>query len=228
MEAPFSPRVVSLVLAQQLSELGGKWKGKGDGVRGPRNLGVVVAESACGPACLELGFQWDRKDPGAPVTWDHVTCFGESDADLIGNGVWIWGNTTAPALLEVLARDGRFADHYHSGDAGGVPGWHVVHGPWLGWGAGDEGVDAAEELQAWAVAQPPLTVLADAIAAEVDAPGPGGIKIFFGSSGTDALAEVRVNGVVSKPASDLLLDLDWPRFHYLAVLRTFIVLVHEE
>ena len=63
---------------------------------------------------------------------------------------------------------------------------------------------------------------------EVDAPGPSGVKIFFGSSGTDAIAEVRVNGAVSELASDLLLSLDWPRFHHLAVLRSFIVLVHEE
>ena len=221
---------VEFMVARELSELGGKWKvpWRGNGVRGPRNLGVEVRQSTCGPSCLELGFQWDRKDPGAPVTWDHVSCFGDEDAERIALGVMIWGQTTAPALLEVLAQDGTFADHLHSGDADGVPGWHAVHGPLFGWGVGDEGLDAANQLQSWALEHSTLPVLADAVVREVDRPELNGVKIFYGSAGTEPIAEVRVNGVVSKPASDLLLELEWPRSDHLAVLRSFVVLVHEE
>jgi hypothetical protein len=157
-----------------------------------------------------------------------VTCWGDEDAERLAHGVLIWGQTTAPALLEVLARDGTFAAHLHSGDAGGVPGWHVVHGPWLGWGSGDEGAEAAAEIQSWAVDNPPLPALAQAIVQEIDRPELSGVKIFFGSTGTDPIAEVRVDGAVSDPASDLLFELEWPQFPHLAVVRSFVVLVHEE
>jgi len=215
-----------LEVARRLSELQGQqWQATDRAVLGPGTFAVAVEWASHGEdRHIDPGFVWNRENPDVPVTWDCAAGWGDSDAERAANGIDVWIRTTAPALLEVLAQDGSFAEHLPPGDEMGLPNWHVVHGPIAGMGA-TEGV---RRLQQWVIDHPLLPALADEVIRDLDRPYLNGVKFIFGSSSDGDIAEVRINSMHSKSASESLRRLTWPRSRQMSWVRTFVVLLHED
>lgn len=53
------------------------------------------------------------------------------------HAVHLWVQTTVPAVRELLANDGSFADHYPPDDPEGFGDYHAIHSALIGWGVGD-------------------------------------------------------------------------------------------
>jgi hypothetical protein len=211
-------------VARQLSDVWGNWEATEDSVLGPGTLAVAVDWLHGEPGHVDLGFVWNRNDPDVPITWDCVAGWGDSDAERAANGVERWIRCTAPALLEVLAQDGTFAEHLPAGDEMGLPSWHIVHGPVFAFGE----QEAANALQQWVIDHPLLPILGDDVVREIDRAYLNGVRFLFGSSSEGDTAEVRVNGTASESASESLRQLDWPRSDRAAFVRTFVMLIHQE
>lgn len=213
------------LLADRLRTLSGwDFTIQGDFVKGPGTIGVTVAahsevEVTEQTVHIDVGFVLNPQRADATV-WDCASGFGETKALALESAVDAWAQTTGPVLLELLTQEGRFADHYASEDAGGVPGRHALHGAILGWGRGD----GLERLQQWWLAHPLLPRLAPYLPIDPDVPFHG-VRIFFGSSDQSPTAEVRVNGVEAPRAAAELLSLDWPRFADPAYVRAFVLLL---
>jgi hypothetical protein len=126
-------------------------------------------------------------------------------------------------MLELGSRDGTFADHYQHNDPQGCAGWHVIHGPILGFGIGA----APGSLQTWALKNPLLPIVGPIAAKAFDRPLLNGVKILFGF-GTEQIAEVRINGVCNQEAGDRLMSLEWPRASEAAFVRCYLLFVHSE
>ncbi len=218
---------VLTLIADRLADTDhGDWKVVGDRVEGPGTLAIVLGDAtAHGESVghLDLGFVLNRERPDAPVLWDCTTGPGEDRMTALAHAVHIWVQTTVPAVRELLANDGSFADHYPPGDPDGFGDYHAIHGSLIGWGV----EDGSDVLQAWWLSSPLLPVLHRAIL-RVDHPL-SGMKIFFGSLGDGgSVAEVRVNGQRHDAASDALLAMDWPRPATVGVVRSYVVLVAHE
>ncbi len=152
--------------------------------------------------------------------WDCVAGVGDTDERRASVAAMVWGATTAPAIIELLAGTGQLADHYSGSDAQGVAGWHVIHAP-IG-GLGNEA--GVARLQEWWVAHPLLPVLGPPIRDGLAPERPHGMKVLLG---LDGVAEVRVDGDVHEPASRALASLDWPRGTG-AFVRSYVLLVHPD
>jgi hypothetical protein len=54
------------------------------------------------------------------------------------------------------------------------------------------------------------------------------VKLLFGGTAGDEIAEVRINGVVDEQASRALAELPWPRLGEPVFARAFLLLAHRE
>lgn len=197
----------------------------GDEVVGPGTTSVVIAAhpevaETEQVAHLDVGYTLNRDRPDSTI-WDCASGFGATRADAVGSAVDAWLRTTAPVVLELLTQAGTYADHYSSAECG-LTGRHVIHGPILGWGAGD----GPDQLQQWWLANPVLPILAPALEPEAW-PTLGALRVFFGSQRGESTVEVRVDGTASPAAADLLLRRDWPRFEQPAYARAFVLAIPE-
>jgi len=220
------------LVAARLSIVSGTWtisstwtveRGR---VLGPGGLSVLVSKDRCGDGStggLLLGFVVPRAWSEPVVLWDCAHGAGETEEDVLRTAVDVWAGSTAPVGLELHHQRGEFADHFHG--AYGLPGWHVIHGPFINFGEGE----GARSLKEWVLAHPLLPQLAGALeAAGLPVHGPTGMKLFFGSSGGKDIAEVRVNHVVHPELSSALAGLSWPRSEDPAYARVFVLFVHPE
>jgi hypothetical protein len=218
---------VLAIVAERLNLLGGgPWLADGEwGVRGPGRTAVVLGADHVGSVGhLDLHFVVDTGIPGETVVPDCATGYGGTVRDKVSRAVETWASTTAVTLLELAEPKGRFATHLPVGGDDGFPGRHAIHGGIVGWSTGpDHGA-----VRDWAADHPLLPALAPALpAGRFSRDYLVGVKFFFGSRDGEDMAEVRVNGQVSKRASRALLGLDWPRTDSgVAYARTFALLVH--
>ena len=90
-----------------------------------------------------------------------------------------------------------------SNDPQGLAGWHVIHGPVLGFGTGD----GPDTMQRWVIDHPLLPQLNGELVAAFDRPALNGVKLLLGGD----VAEIRVNGQADARGSAALRSLPWPR-----------------
>src|SRR5262245_17949761 len=79
--------------------------------------------------------------------------------------------TTLPVVLELLTSRGEYADHAHGDATLGLPSWHSIHGPILGYGRED-----ASPLQRWCVDHSVIPLLENLLSAELPATPLHGVK----------------------------------------------------
>ena len=163
-----------LILAEVARQCG--WLVIGRQVEGPSGTAVRVnTDDSCGAqtssAHVALEFWLRKGDPEAPIIRDCAVGNGDSDADRVAMAVTLWKSITLPVALELLAQDGCFADHFPPSDPKGLPGWHCIHGPWLGWGTSES---QPEALQRWALDHPVLPLLANGLTPALDRTNPSG------------------------------------------------------
>jgi hypothetical protein len=211
-------------LARRLSSIYETWTVEGENVIGPGTLGVRVEDRhKMGPRHFDIGFVLNRERSDVPVLWDCVGGLGEANQQIANRAVETWITCNFPVMLEFFKRDGSFAEHFLHNDPQGCPGWHVIHGPVLGFGAGK----APHELQAWVIKNPLLPILGPLVVGAFERPQLNGVKVFLGF-GAEEIAEVRVNEVCHQPASDRLKSLDWPRAAEAAFARFYCLFVHKD
>jgi hypothetical protein len=212
------------VTAARLSEAYSYWQVEADIIAGPGSLEVRIEDRhECGESHLDIGFVLDRDRADIPVLWDCVSGWGSTGSAALSRAVETWASTTLPVLLEVLTRDGLFADHFHGNDPGGCHGWHVIHGPWIAIGT----KEAPNTLQEWAVANPLLPVVGPVAARSFSRPDLNAVKLIFGS-GEGEISEVRINGEYDQAGSEYLMSLAWPRSRDVAFARCFFLFMHPE
>ncbi|MFN7923167.1 MAG: DUF6348 family protein [Bryobacteraceae bacterium] len=212
------------ILAKQLSETFREWSVQEGVVRGPGRLAVVVRDHhRCGESHLDIGFVVNREGTNPTVLWDCIAGFGAKEGDGLAHAAEIWSGATLPVCLEIFARDGTFADHYRGNDPRGCAGWHVIHGPWLMFGKGE----ASDRLQAWALDNPLLPSVGKLASRSFQRENLNCVKVLFGS-GTEDIAEVRVNGERDEAASEYLRSLPWPRSAGAAFARCYLLFIHPE
>jgi len=197
----------------------GGWEPDGEAILGPGTLRVVVARHAgIGYEHVDYGFELNRDRADVPVVWDCASGAGSALADAIDYAARMWVTSTAVVVLEMLHHDGRFAEHYQATDPDGLPGWHAIHGPIIGFGAGS----GSEAMQQWVIDHPLLPQLAEPLLAAFDRPNINGLKILFGGD----IAEVRINGSADPAASAGLASLLWPRTDPPGFIRCFVLAIH--
>jgi hypothetical protein len=118
-----------------------------------------------------------------------------------------WVHTAGACLLELLDRDGTFADHEGPAAERGVPGWHVISS-----GAVGSGLDSTENrrLQEALMEANVLHRIADSFTADLESPFFNGVKVFIGGRPGAMQAEIRVNGERHEAASAALAGLALP------------------
>lgn len=207
-------------VARQLTAFSGTpWRVGEEWVEGSGTLAVVVRRhESLGDEHVDFGFVLNRSRADAPIIWDCTSGLGPTSRAAIADAVDKWVRLTATVCFELLDQKGRYADHFEPGDAGGLRGWHVIHGPIMGFGRGD----GPEQMQRWMLENSLLPQLEASLLAGFDRPELNGIKILFGSD----VAEVRINGIRHEEASAALASLDWPRLDPPAFARCFILAIH--
>jgi hypothetical protein len=209
-------------IARQLSaRTPREWSVDGDRVIGGGNQAVVLGEhDGQGPAHVDFGFVLNRDDESVPVIWDCTAGYGATEREILTRAVDSWCSCTAPAVIELLAQNGEYAEHYTGRDPQGLAGWHVIHGPIFAFGHGN----GPEVMQRWVIDHPLLPKLDGALVAAFDRPVLNGVKVLFGGD----VAEVRVNGEYAEGASKALAALPWPRLEPVAFARCFLLAVGPE
>ena len=212
-------RAVRSAVLDELSALGAVWREADGELRGPGGHSLRVAERHPGgpghaDLCFDLG--------SGQEVWDCVVGFGEDLEAAARMLARIWAGTSAPALLELTDRRGRFADHAHGDDGLGLARWHSIHGPILAYGSGDP-----HALQRWLLEHPVVPSIADDLRGPL-APGAlHAVKVFVGAL-EEPIAEVRIDGERHDLASAALMRLDWPRTPVGSVARQLVLFLHEE
>jgi hypothetical protein len=64
-------------------------------------------------AHLDIGFSLNR-DREDTTIWDCASGFGRTKSEALSSAVEAWLQTTAPVVLELLTRQGTYAEHYSS------------------------------------------------------------------------------------------------------------------
>jgi len=211
------------IAAARLSSTFKEWKVEGALVLGPGTLAVRIEDQhKIGPQHIDIGFVLNRDDATVPVIWDCAAGIGSTDEEIVTCAIDIWARSTLPVFLELLKHDGSEASHFNGEGPDGCPGWHVIHGPIVAYGRGD----APKALQSWAAESRLLTKIGPVAARDFDRPMLNGVKLLFGF-GDENIAEVRVNGVCNKDASQLLGTLNWPQSSQAAFARCFLLFVHQ-
>lgn len=212
---------VRSALVTELTALGGEWVDDGEAILGPRATSVIVdSRHEAGPGHADIGFCVDRHGGSVPMIWD---CASGGSGEPLGAArtcAQIWAKTTAPTVFELLSQQGQFADHSHGDATLGLPGWHSIHGPVLGYGRDD-----ATPLQQWCLENPPIPLIADELSRALSGDSLHAVKFLLGAFGDESIAEVRIDGERDEPCSDALLALSWPR-DPVQVARFFVLFVH--
>jgi hypothetical protein len=212
------------VVAARLSSTYQAWNVERGVVKGPGTLAVRVEDQHhMGANHFDIGFVLNRERADIPVLWDCVAGMGSTSDEVLDRAVETWAASTLPVCLELVNRDGSFADHYDNDDPEGCPGWHVIHGPLLAFGIGT----APEVLQAWTLKNPLLPVIGPLAVKTFNRPTLNCVKVLFGS-GDEEVVEVRVNGLCDQNTSERLKSLAWPRSAEAAFARCFLLFVHSD
>ncbi len=214
--------LVRTEIARQLSLIYKEWEVVGGKVLGPGTLAVRVEDQhKLGPTHFDIGFVLNRERDDVPVLWDCTAGIGRTEEEIISSAVRNWAECTVPAILELGAQNGSFASHLGYDDPKGCAGWHVIHGPVTGFGAGV----APNELQSWVLNTPLLPSLGPMVASSFERSTLNGVKLLFGFAQSD-IAEVRVNGSLHEAASRRLKLMKWPRAVEPAFVRLYWLFVH--
>lgn len=209
-------------MAAALNEIRPGWSVRAGTVVGPDGASAGIEDRGHSDLPHHLDIWCRLKPDDGPLLWDCVNGFGASPSEAIGTAIHLWSQTTAMALLELkYSRRREFADHYRGNERDGLPGWHVIAAPILGFGKGD----SPDALQRWCIEHPLLPELGAALSDVERARAPHGMKVLFG--GAD-VAEVRLGGERHEAASQALLRLEWPRLADAGFVRTYFILVHPE
>ncbi|MFF3566023.1 DUF6348 family protein [Streptomyces sp. NPDC002574] len=141
--------------------------------------------------------------PDVPCFTDCVVAMSADPADAAD----AWVETAGACLLELLERQGRFADHASPGDEGGIPGWHTITSGTVAFG-----LDTAENqrLQEALLDVNVLHRIADTFTADLESPFFNGVKVFYGGQPGAMESEVRINGERHEAASAAMAALDLP------------------
>jgi hypothetical protein len=216
-------RAASLI-ADRLNAIRFEWRAQGHTVVGPGTTAILAAERHVEhPNHIDIGFVFNRNDPDSKTIWDCSTGW-VADADLaLVDAIDKWAGASAPVWLELMTLKGDFAEHYEGSDEGGFPGWHAIHGPFIGWGRSP----GLEDLLRWTTEHHLLSALHDSVARSLKATGPVALRLYLGAHKTEATAEVQIDGVVAQGPSAVLASLPWPRPDF-AFARAFVLLVHPE
>jgi hypothetical protein len=206
----------------RISEM--SWTRAADGtVRSERAQVIHIAdlhpEEDQHPGHVDIGFGLNAEHPGAPVLWDCVAGIGNTPAQVAEQAAFMWLETTAPAVLELMEQRSRLADHHESTDPGGLPGMHVVQGPALVFGRGD-----TTPMQEWARDNYVLPALYEALSHRLSE-DINGVKLLFGGRAGGEVAEVRVNQAYDEASSRTLAQLAWPRLEGPAFVRAYLVVM---
>ena len=212
-------------LADGLRRLSGRsWTRADDGsIRSEGTPVVFIADlhrdENPGPGHVDIGFAVNPERPTAPVLWDCATGMGNTPGEVAEYASYIWLQTTAPAVLEVLEQRSRLADHHDPGDPGGLPGMHVVQGPALVFGTGD-----TTPLQEWVADNFVLPALGGSLLPQLTG-DVHGIKLLFGGTAGKEVAEVRLDHVYDEASSLTLANLLWPRLPFPAFARAYLLVM---
>ncbi|ASF08584.1 hypothetical protein CEQ30_15785 [Nocardia brasiliensis] len=206
-------------IAQELTDLCGRWTVTASGVQGPGGTTVILDESyaEASPEILRIGFILDP-EPDAEVIWDHVHGIGTSVEQAVERAATIWAQTVGATVIEIFMRSNEFGAHYGADDPDGLPGFHLVHGPAIGLGR-----IPADPLQHWLIDHPVLPALATTLTPALTLPNWNGIRLLFGGTTGAEVAEIQVNETVVVAASQTLGALDWPRLGESAYARAFLL-----
>jgi hypothetical protein len=215
---------LAIEIAKRLNDITPGWSAEGNGVHGPRNVGVELTDfhHEYGPGHVDIGFVLGCKSQNCQTIWDCVSGYGSSVLERVQSAAHVWVTCTAPVFLELIfSGRGDYAEHYHAADPEGLRGWHAIHGPILG--IGQEG---AEILQKWWLENPLLPLISRNTKNSDfgDLRYPHGIKLLFGG---EDVAEVRIDGMRHEPASQALLLEKWPRVAR-SFVRGYILAMHPE
>jgi Family of unknown function (DUF6348) len=211
------------IIAQRLSSTYKAWSVEGNFVKGPGTLAVRVEDQHCmGPNHFDI-VVLNNERADVPVLWDCVAGMGATSNEVIDRAVETWVVSTLPVFLELVNRDGSFADRFDGGDPGGCPGWHVIHGPVLAFGIGA----APDVLQDWTLTNPLLPTIGPLAVKMFNRRTLNCVKVLFGSSDGE-IVEVSVNGMCDHNASERLESLAWPRSTEAAFARCFFLFVHSD
>jgi hypothetical protein len=207
-------------LANELNKLWPEWTIEGPVVKRKGTLAVhPVVTHGDYRNHVDIGFYLNRDRADAPVLWDCVAGPGNDLRAAADFAASAWAQSTAPPILELLHGDGRFAEHSNGDDGIGLPGWHGILGPLLGYGS-----DSAEPLQTWCLKNPLIPALQAYLAPRLADGLVHGVKFLLGAM-DPGIAEVRINGQRDDAASEALFRLPWPRGRR-SVLRSYAVFVH--
>lgn len=223
MRAPQRLKVIQHSVVREMACLGREFRIEGSVVRGPGSTAVAVREHGGQErgrdgAHVDLGYVLRLGEGEGPVVWDCAVGLGRTEEEQLQNAVGMWRTTTASAVVELLEGGGLHGDHFASGSAGGVAGWHAVQGPGCVFGF------RSEPLGDWLAEHQLLPAVADAVRPFLRDQALNGVKFFFGGRAGDEVAEVRVNGEPVPVASAALRGLGWPRGNRLAWARCFVLL----
>ncbi|MFO0684553.1 MAG: DUF6348 family protein [Sandaracinus sp.] len=219
---------VARALVTELEELTGvTWER--DGVRMRSPLGAVrTAElhADAGRGHVDIGIALNGV-PGLGALWDCAAGPSACDDAAAKSVAHLWASTTAPAILELGYRDGRFADHADHDPTLGLAEWHSVHGPLIAFGPASAHADAIA-LRDWALAHPLVPQIRASLSPALASPGPHGVKLFLAdcAGGAPPIAEVRIDGIRDDASSEALLGTPWPRRATGSCLRSFVVFLH--
>lgn len=215
------------MVAERLAEFDDGWASatvQGDLLRGPGTLGVVLRENHTeSEAHVDLDFVLNVDLPAETTIPDCCSGAGETREEALRRAVQTWAELTAATVFELLRPANRVAEHLHAHDPGGFPGWHLITAGWMGFGFGDPA-----PLAQWATDEHVVTSLAPVIERGLTRPQLNGVKLLFGGTAGDEIAEVRINGDVDERASRALAGLPWPRLGEPVFARAFLLLVHPE
>ncbi|GJF28465.1 hypothetical protein KNE206_11650 [Kitasatospora sp. NE20-6] len=219
MRAQARLETVQRSVIREMARYGQRFTVDGSVLRGPGTTAVAVREHPGEDGAVghvDLGFVLRLGQADGPVIWDCTAGRGRTEEEKLDSAVRMWATTTAAAVVEMQERRGEHGDHVRPGE---LPGWHAVQGPAAVFGFG------SDRLAEWLAGNQLLPALADALRPGLPSTGVTGVKVFLGGRAGEEVAEVRVDGTVSEPASAALRALGWPRGERLCWARLFVLLV---
>jgi hypothetical protein len=219
--APLPAERVLEIAAPMLAEVRGTWRPADGPMLRSGSFGIRVPPTDSDDyrhVDLEILLNVDR--PDAPTITDCAVGFAADPVEATRQAIRSWIDTCLVAVLEMVEQQGRLANHFGSGDPGGIPGWHAIVGGVHGWS-----VDGSQDKQAWFVESTPWSTLAPVITTGLDRPHLNGVRILVGQGGDYTKCEVRINGRTHEPSEAALAALDWPRTERFGLARTFVLLV---
>jgi hypothetical protein len=224
MTPEFRTALVARLIAV-LSTSDRPWRELSDGrIDGPGSLSLTLDDTEHSPNHVDIGIELNRERPASPIIYDCVTGLGADATSAAQHAVEIWRQTSWATVQELMTQRGEFAEHFGHDDPMGLPGWHVMLSPIVGYGTD---ATVITELQNWLVDRGPIRSIAGSLAGELRRGPPHGVKIMIGGSEGSRTAEVRIDGVPSAPASAALRQLDWPTPDAFALVRCYGLFVDE-